>query len=400
MLDRLVFCASVMKKETRILHAGRHPDRFNGAVNPPVYHASTILHPSVAAMEKSGKTPFEGVRYGRYGTPTTFALEEAVAELEGGHRSVATSSGLAAITGSLMAFLKAGDHVLMVDTAYFPTRKFCDDVLGPLGIETTYYDPLVGSGLAALMRPNTKVVFTESPGSLTFEVQDIPAIAEAAHAGGAVVMMDNTWGALTFQPFTKGVDLSIQAATKYIVGHADAMLGVITAATPELWLRVKTSVAAFGHSPGAEEMYLGLRGLRTLAVRLRQHAASGIQLATWLEARPEVDRVLYPPLPSDPGHALWNRDFNGACGLLGVILKPVGKSAVDAMLDGFDHFKLGFSWGGFESLVIPSSGPGITRTASTWAPAGPSLRFHAGLEDTDDLLDDLERGFARLKSAG
>lgn len=385
-----------MKKSTRILHAGRRPEQFHGAVNPPVYHASTILHPSVAAMEKSGKTPFEGVRYGRFGTPTTFALEEAVAELEGGHRTVATSSGLAAITGALLAFLKAGDHLLMVDTAYFPTRKFCDTVLAGLGIETTYYDPLIGGGIRTLMRPETRVVFTESPGSLTFEVQDIPAIAEAAHAGGAIVMIDNTWGVLTFQPFTKGVDVSIQAATKYIVGHADAMLGTITCATPELWLAVKTSLATFGHSPGTEEMYLGLRGLRTLPVRIKSHFETALALTRWLETRPEVDRVLYPPLPSDPGHALWKRDFDGGCGLFGVILKPAPKEAVDAMLDGYSHFKLGFSWGGFESLVIPTTGHSIIRTATRWEPAGPSLRFHAGLEDVDDLRDDLERGFERL----
>lgn len=388
-----------MKKSTRILHAGRNPEAFHGAVNPPVYHASTILHPSVEAMEKSGRTPFEGVRYGRFGTPTTFALEEAVAELEGGHRTVATSSGLAAITGALLAFLKTGDHLLMVDTAYFPTRKFCDSVLSGLGIETTYYDPLAGEGIRALIRPNTRVVFTESPGSLTFEVQDIPTIAQAAHAAGAIVMMDNTWGVLHFQPFTKGVDISIQAATKYIVGHADAMLGAITAATPELWLRVKTSIAAFGHSPGTEEMYLGLRGLRTLPVRLRQHAETALRLTTWLAARPEVERVLYPPLPTDPGHPLWKRDFTGGCGLFGVILKPAAKAAVDAMLDGYSHFKLGFSWGGFESLVIPTTGHSIIRTATDWSPAGPSLRFHAGLEDADDLLEDLERGFGRLACA-
>jgi len=388
-----------MKKETRILHAGRHPERFHGAVNPPVYHASTILHPSVAAMEKSGKTPFEGVRYGRFGTPTTFALEEAVAELEGGHRAIATSSGLAAITGALMAVLKAGDHLLMTDSTYFPTRKFCDTVLKGLGIETSYYDPTLGAGIAALFKPNTRVVFTESPGSLTFDVQDIPAIAKAAHAIGAVVMMDNTWGVLNFQPFTKGVDVSIQAATKYIVGHADAMLGTITTATPEMWLKIKTSVATFGHSPGTEELYLALRGLRTLAVRLRQHAATALELTTWLEGRPEVDRVLYPPLASDPGHALWKRDFTGACGLFGVILKPMPRPAVEAMLDGFSHFKLGFSWGGFESLVIPTDGHSIIRTASAWTPAGPSLRFHAGLEDTADLLEDLEQGFERLSCA-
>jgi len=379
-----------MKKDSLLVHAGRHPDNQHGAVNPPVYHASTILHRSVAAMEKSGKTPFEGVRYGRYGTPTTFAFEEAVAAAEGGTKTIATSSGLAAITGTLMA-------VLMVDSAYFPTRKFCDSVLANLGVETTYYDPAIGAGIEALMRPNTRVVFTESPGSLTFEVQDIPAIAKVAHAHGALVALDNTWGVLNFQPFAHGVDVSIQACTKYIVGHADAMLGAITVADQDLWLRIKTSVAAFGHSPGAEELFLGLRGLRTLAVRLRQHSETALKLTTWLRSRPEVAQVLYPPLPGDAGHDLWKRDFTGACGLFGMILKPASKQAVDAMLDGYSHFNLGFSWGGFESLVIPTTGHSIIRTATQWEPPGPSLRFHAGLEDADDLLADLEAGFARLR---
>lgn len=389
-----------MKKDSEIIHAGRHPERHHGAVNPPVYHASTILHASVAAMESSGKTPFEGVRYGRYGTPTTFALEEAVAAVEGGYRAIATSSGLAAITGALLAFVKAGDHVLMVDSAYFPTRKFCDGALAGFGVETTYYDPLIGAGIAALIRPNTRVVFVESPGSLTFEVQDIPAITAAARDRGAVVIMDNTWGALTFQPFRHGIDVSLQACTKYIVGHADAMLGAITT-TEEHWLRLKTSVAAYGHSPGAEELFLGLRGLRTLSVRLKRHAATALRLASWLEGRPEVERVLYPPLASDPGHALWKRDFDGACGLFGVILKPATKTAVDAMLDGYQHFNLGFSWGGFESLVIPTTGNAVVRTATAWTPPGPSLRFHCGLEDPDDLQEDLEKGFERLiRAAG
>jgi cystathionine beta-lyase len=386
-----------MKKDSAIVHAGRHPERHSGAVNPPVYHASTILHPSVAAMEASGKTPFEGVRYGRFGTPTTFAFEEAMAVVEGGWRSIATSSGLAAISGSLLAFLKAGDHLLMVDTAYFPTRKLCDEALGGFGVETTYYDPTIGAAIRDLIRPNTRVVFGESPGSLTFEMQDIPAIAEAAHAAGAVLMIDNTWGIGTFQPFAHGVDVSIQACTKYAVGHADAMLGAITT-TEQHWLRLKSSVAMYGHSPGADELFLGLRGLRTLSVRLKRHAETAMKLATWLQGRPEVARVLYPPLPSDPGHALWKRDFEGACGLFGVILNPASKPAVDAMLDGYSHFNLGYSWGGFESLVIPTTGHAVVRTATQWQPEGPSLRFHAGLEDADDLLEDLEKGFERLRA--
>ncbi|MBI5164932.1 MAG: cystathionine beta-lyase [Magnetospirillum sp.] len=386
-----------MKKDSRLVHAGRASDRYHGAVNVPVYHASTILHPSVAAMEEGGKTPFDGVRYGRFGTPTTFAFEDAIAAVEGGGKAIAVPSGLAAITASLMALLKSGDHLLMVDSAYFPTRKFCDSVLAGLGIATTYYDPAIGAGIAALMRPETKVVFVESPGSLTFEMQDIPAIAAAAHRGGARVVLDNTWGVLNFQPFAHGVDVSLQACTKYVVGHADAMLGAITCCDAALWLEVKASVAAFGHSVGAEELFLGLRGLRTLAVRLRHHAATALTLAQWLEQRPEVGRVLYPPLPADPGHALWRRDFSGACGLFGVVLaRPYAKAAVDAMLDGYRHFNLGFSWGGYESLVIPTGGHSIVRTATAWDPPGPSLRFHAGLEDVDDLLADLDDGFRRL----
>ena len=388
-----------MKKDSQIVHAGRHPERHFGAVNPPVYHASTILHPSVAAMQSSGKKPFEGVRYGRFGTPTTHAFEEAMAVVEGGHKTVATSSGLAAITGALLAYLKAGDHLLMVDTTYYPTRHFCDGVLAGLGIETTYYDPLIGAGIAALMRPNTRVVFTESPGSLTFEVQDIPAIAAIAHQHGAVVMMDNTWGVLSFQPFLHGVDVSIQACTKYVVGHADAMLGAITLPDAESWLKVKSSVAAFGHSPGSEELYLGLRGLRTLAVRLKRHGETALSVCRWLQTRPEVESVLYPALDDDPSHALWARDFTGACGLFGVILTPgYSIAAVEAMLDGYGHFGLGFSWGGFESLVIPTYGHSITRTASAWNNQALSLRYHVGLEDGEDLIADLSAGFDRLNA--
>jgi len=388
-----------MKKASRIVHAGRHPEQQHGAINPPVYHVSTVVFPSVKAMEESGKAPFEGLRYGRFGTPTQFAFEEAVAELEGGWRSIATSSGLAAITGALTAFLKTGDHALITDTAYFPTRKFAETVLRGFGVEVEFYDPLIGGDIARLIKPNTKVVFVESPGSLTFEIQDIPAIADAAHQVGAVVILDNTWGTpLHFAPFTKGVDVSLQACTKYIVGHADAMLGSITT-SEKYWLKIKSNVAAYGYSAGAEECYLGLRGLRTLGVRLRQHEESGLRVSRWLQDRPEVLNVLNPALPEDPGYELWKRDFTGSCGLFGVMLKPGPKAALDALLDGFEHFSLGYSWGGFESLAIPATGHSVIRTASRWEPEGNLIRLHCGLEDSDDLIADLEAGLARY-SAG
>jgi cystathionine beta-lyase len=385
-----------MKKATTLAHAGRHPEQQMGAVNPPVYHASTITYPTIEAMTAAERHPFDGVRYGRFGTPTSFALEEAVCALEEGYRSISTASGLAAITGALTALVETGDHVLMVDTVYYPTRRFCQDQLKRWGIETTFYDPLVGGAIADLIRPNTKVVFVESPGSLTFEVQDIPAIAAAAHAAGAVVVMDNTWATpLFFRPFEKGVDVSLHAATKFIVGHSDAMLGIITCKTEQLWHRIKSSIAMSGVCAGAEEVYLGLRGLRTLAVRLRQHQESGLILAQWLAKRPEVAAVWHPAMPDDAGHALWRRDFTGACGLFGLELRPCATEAVSAFLNGLRHFGLGYSWGGFESLIIPTTGS-IKRNCRPWSPAGPTLRIHTGLEDPSDLIDDLELGLQRL----
>lgn len=383
------------KPDTRIVHAGRDPDANFGVVNPPVYHASTVLYRSVAEMENNRKERYEKVYYGRFGTPTSFALESAVAELEGGARGVVASSGLGAIATALSAFLRAGDHLLMVDSVYGPTRLYCDNVLARFGVTTTYYDPGIGAGIADLIRPETRVVFTESPGSLTFEIQDVPAIAAAAHAAGAVVLMDNTWGTpLFFRAFDHGVDVSIHAATKYIVGHSDAMLGVIVT-TAETFLPVKDMAVANGQCAGPDDVYLGLRGLRTLGARLRQHQDAGLKVAEWLRARPEVARVLHPALPDDPGHALWRRDFTGACGLFGVVLKPAAKAAVDAMLDGMKLFRMGYSWGGYESLIIPAN-PGALRTATTWQAEGPLLRLHVGLEDVDDLIADLAAGLERL----
>ena len=391
-----------MKTDTTIVTAGRHPEDNFGIVNPPVYHASTILHPTVEHLEETQRNARDpnsrGVFYGRRGTPTTFALEDAVTALEGGAGCVIYPSGLAAITGALAAFSEAGSHVLMVDCVYGPARRFCDTTLTRFGVETTYYDPLAGTAIGELMRPNTKIVFVESPGSLTFEMQDIPAIAEVAHEHGATVIMDNTWGTpLYFKPFEKGVDVSVQAATKYIVGHSDAMLGTAVAG-PDHWPELKNCANEFGFCAGPDDVYLALRGLRTMSVRLERHAKTALGLATWLEQRPEVARVLYPPLESDPGHGLWKRDFTGACGLFGVILNPVDPKAVAAMLDGLELYGIGASWGGYESLILPTK-PERFRSATNWAPEGPTIRIHAGLEDIEDLTKDLERGFDRLREA-
>jgi cystathionine beta-lyase len=385
-----------MKKDTLLVSAGRNPRDNHGVVNPPVYHASTIIYPSVDALEHADKTPFEGTRYGRRGTPTTFALEQAVAALEGGYRSIAVPSGLSAITNTLIALLRTGDHLLMVDTVYNPTRRFCETVLAGFGIETTYYDPM--SDLSPLIRPNTKVVFIESPGSLTFEVQDIGAAAAAARAAGAVSVLDNTWSAgFYLNPFELGVDVSIQAATKYIVGHSDVMLGLITT-TEDAFVRVKRATAFLGTSAGPDDCYLALRGLRTLSARLARHQETALAIARWLQHRPEVAAVLHPALPNCPGHEIWKRDFTGSNGLLSIVLRGTPKNAVTAMLDGMTHFAMGYSWGGYESLIIPFDPKG-SRTATRWPHSGPCLRLHCGLEDASELIGDLEKGFERLNTA-
>jgi cysteine-S-conjugate beta-lyase len=388
------------RKDTLLTHLGRHPETHHGAVNPPVYHASTILSANMAEWEakRAPGQRFDVVRYGLLGTPTTFALEEAVAAIEGGYRAMLMSSGLAAVTAPLQACLKCGDHVLMVDSVYGPARNFCDKVLTRCGVATTYYDPLIGEGIARLMRPNTKVVYVESPGSLTFEVQDVPAIAEAAHADGAKVLMDNTWASpWLFPSFARGVDVSIHAATKYIVGHSDVMLGAVIT-TEEMYLPVRTMAADLGHCAAPDDAYYALRGLRTLSVRLERHQKNALEVARWLQTRPEVSRVLYPALPDDPGHKLWKRDFLGASGLFGVVLKPASKEQVYALIDALDLFGIGASWGGFESLIQPTT-PARIRSATRWEPEGPTLRLHIGLEDPQDLIEDLDRGFYALRAA-
>jgi cystathionine beta-lyase len=385
--------------DTILAHAGSHPEDNLGAVNPPVYRVSTVVFDSVAAMQKGAHRPFDSMRYGRHGTPTSFAFEEAVSALQGGHRSIATCSGQAAIASTLAALLHQGDHALIADSVYDPTRRYCTDQLARCGIDITFYDPLIGAGIDALMRDNTRLVFTESPGSLTFEIQDIPAIAAIAQARGAALVMDNTWATpLFFDAFAKGVDITVQSATKYLAGHSDAMLGVITCRSEAHWQLIKSAIAISGVAPGSEEVYLGLRGIRTLAVRLRRHQESGLKVARWLHSRPEVARVLHPALPDDPGHPLWRRDFTGACGLFAMELRPCPPAAVTAMVDCLRYFGLGYSWGGYESLILPTDH--IHRTATGWKTDGPVLRLHIGLEDTDDLIADLAAGFARLTGAG
>ncbi|MEM8574017.1 MAG: cystathionine beta-lyase [Pseudomonadota bacterium] len=383
------------KHATRLSHAGRDPRRYQGFVNTPIYRGSTVLYPTFDSLLADDQE----FSYGRLGTPTVRALEDTLAEMEGGHATLLTPSGLSAITTTILSFVAAGDHMLVSDSVYKPTRRFCETVLKRLGVTTTYYDPVIGGDIADLVEERTKLVFTESPGSQTFEMQDIPAIAEVAHAAGAEVIMDNTWATpLYFKPFDHGVDVVVHAATKYIVGHADAMLGVITmnetAAAP-----VAKTHDILGLCPGPEDVYLALRGLRTLDVRLRRHQETGLALAEWLAQRPEVSRVIHPARPDHPGHALWQRDFTGASGLFGIVLNPASRQALSAMLDGLSLFGMGYSWGGYESLILPVD-PKTYRSATVWEPEGPTLRIHAGLEDIEDLKADLEAGFQRLREAG
>lgn len=387
------------KIETRLVHAGRAPHRNHGAVNPPVYRASTILQPTLDAWEAAGKPGYDGYLYGRFGTPTSRSLEDAIAELYGADDAVAVSSGLAAISVGLMTHTKAGDHVLVTDSAYYPCRKLCDGILRKYGVEATYYDPTIGAGIAGLIRSETRLIVTESPGSVTFEVQDIPAIVAAAHARGVKVMTDNTWAtALYFNPFDHGVDLVVEAATKYVSGHSDLMMGLVMSRGPDARL-ARATAQALGNCSGADDLYLAQRGLRTMAVRLARCQETGLALARWLQTRPEVARVLHPALPDDPGHAIWRRDFRGASGLFSFVLHPVERPALAAFLDGLTLFGMGASWGGYESLIMPND-PRAIRTATSWNMPGRLLRIHAGLEDPADLIADLEAGFQRLASAG
>ncbi len=379
---------------TRLAHSGRDPKSHQGFVSTPVYRGSTIIHPDLATLDARSMP----VSYGRQGSPTVRGLEESIAELEGGARTVLMPSGLSAITSCLLAIVETGDHILVTDSTYRPTRVFCNSILKRIGVETEYYDPLIGSGISALIRDNTRLVFTETPGSQTFELQDLPAIAAEAHARDILVLVDNTWASpLYFKPFDHGADISILAATKYIVGHSDAMLGSVTTTAEHAdWL--VRDIQMLGNCAGSEEAYLGQRGMRTMDVRLRRHWESGLEVARWLEKREEVARVLHPALLSHPQHDLWKRDFLGASGLFSILLHDVPKPAIAAMLDNMALFAMGYSWGGFESLVIPFDPSGY-RTVTPWTHEGPNLRLHIGLEDPADLIADLEAGFARMRTA-
>ena len=378
-----------LKPETIATHAGRMSEAHFGAVNTPVYRASTILYRDLASLE-SGDVPYF---YGRRGTPSSDSFEKAITALEGGARTLVAPSGLGAIALAIQAVCGAGDHLLMVDSCYHPTRLLCDRTLKRFGIETTYYDPLIGAGIENLIKPNTRAVFCESPGSLTFEIQDVPAIAAVARKHGASVLLDNTWATpIYFDAFEHGVDLSIQAATKYVGGHADVMIGYVTANESHRD-RLEHTHDDLGLYASGDDCYLALRGLRTMPVRLAQHQENGLKLARWLAKHPAVARVLHPALETDPGHPIWKRDFKGATGLFGVVLKDTPHSRFAAFMDSLKLFGMGYSWGGYESLIVPAK---IHRTTAPFDTKGRVIRIHAGLEDAGDLIADLDQALAKL----
>ncbi|NBW75803.1 MAG: cystathionine beta-lyase [Sphingomonadaceae bacterium] len=383
---------------TMLVHANSRSGRTAGLLNPPVHRASTIVYDTVEDYLNRHRHIYDGVIYGLYGTETNHALAAAIADLEHGFGTVLTSSGTAAITLALSAFLKAGDHLLVIDTAYRSTRRFCDEVLTGLGIEVSYFSPEIGAGIASLLRPNTRMVFLETPGSLTFELADTRAITNVTRERGIITALDNTWASpVFFKPIEHGVDISIASATKYLSGHSDVMLGAMTGATEEIYKRLKDAAARWGSAASPDDCYLVQRGLRTLDVRLERHQRNALELAAWFERQPEVRKVLYPALPDHPGHALWQRDFSGASGLFGVLLDAVSDKERSAFFNGLSLFKLGSSWGGFESLMVPAW-PAPARSCGK-IEDGALIRVHAGLESTNDLLRDLEDAFARLRAS-
>lgn len=380
------------KTGTLLTHIGTHPEKYDGVVNVPVHRASTIVFDTYAAFENKEKTPFT---YGRIGTPTSAAFEQAIATMEGAAGSVSACSGLSAITIALMALTRSGDHVLMADNVYGPNRRFCMEILVKYGIEIEFYPPLIGADIEKLFRKNTTALFLEAPGSLTFEVCDIGALVKAARAKNIATIMDNSWATpLLFKPLESGIDVSVMSATKYISGHSDAMLGIVSG-TSATYPLLKKAAVHLGICAGSEELYLGLRGLRTLEVRLKEHQSRALGMAQWLEKQPAVKRVLHPALPSCPGHENWKKYFKGSSGTFGIVLKEPDKKKIACMLDGLALFHMGASWGGYESLCFPEQ-PKTSRTAAPWNEDGFSLRLHIGFEDPDDLKADLADGFKRL----
>ena len=394
---------SNLRPTTQLVQGGRRPEWTGdprlggGVVNPPVWRASTILYDNIADLKARGHATHDKLYYGRRGTPTVWALADALTGMEpGAEGALLYPSGVAAISAGLLALLSPGDHLLMVDSAYEPTRAFCNSMLARLGIETTYYDPLVGAGIADLIRPETRLIFLESPGSLTFEVQDIPAITAIARARGVLTMLDNTWATpMLFPALAHGVDVTMMSLTKYVGGHSDVMMGSLTA-TKAVWPKLRSAAYQLGQSVSPDDCALMLRGLRTLDVRMRRQGENGLAVANWLAGRAEVGRVLHPALPGDPGHVIWSRDFAGASGLFGFTLNGADEAARTRFIDSLAHFGIGFSWGGYESLVVPSD-PQTIRSAVAWTVPDPLVRLSIGLEDPADLVADLERGLAAMR---
>ena len=388
-----------MKQETKIVTAGRKPQWTNGVVNPAVTRASTVVFNTVDEMNNALKNKHNNAMvYGRRGTTTAFAFSDAMTELEGGAGCALYPSGTAAITNAILSFVKSGDHILVVDSVYEPTRDYCDKILANMGVETTYYDPLIGADIESLIQPNTRIVYLESPGSITMEVQDVPAISKVAHEHDCIVMLDNTWSAgINFNPFSHGVDISVQAATKYIVGHSDVMLGTATA-VDKYWPQLRDNSYLMGQCTSPDDLYLAMRGIRTIGVRLNQHQLSAMKVATWLSQRPEVETMLHPAFESCPGHEFFERDFSGSNGLFSFVLNCGNREALTALLDGMKHFKMGYSWGGFESLILGITSVNSIRSVTPFNNEFPLIRLHIGLENVDDLIEDLEQGFARFNA--
>ena len=394
-----------IREATKIVHAGRNPKEQGWMVNPPIYQTSTIVFPTLKDLMYAERgysnndlvEPYE-LKYGRYGTQSNFALEKAIAELENGYNTFVTASGAAAINTALVAFLKQGDHMLLVDNTYSPTRSFADKFLKKLGVETTYYDPAIGEDIKKLIKKNTKVIFMESPGSLSFEMQDVPAICKVAKKMGVTTILDNSWASgIYYKPLDHGVDVSVMAITKYINGHSDVMMGAITIG--EKHFRVMYEAFRYMAVTAAPfSCYMAQRGFRTSKIRMDHCFKNAVELASWLEKRPEVERVLYPALPSNEGHTIWKRDFTGAAGLFSIVLdKKYSNESLARMLDKLHYYAMGYSWGGYESLILPFDA-GSVRSATKWNYGNKTcLRINVGLEDIEDLKADLEAGFKRLR---